>query len=69
MSLFFVVADYYDLKFGIIPNKLSYALLIYGLGLNLLLSLLFNDIVILFFSIALTFFVGMISFVLWYIGF
>ena len=69
ISLFFIVANYYDLKFGIIPNKLSLILLFYGLVFNLLLSMLFNNLMILFFSMILTVFSGIISFVLWYIGF
>ena len=40
MSLFFVVADYYDLKFGIIPNKLSLILFVYALLFNLMFGLL-----------------------------
>ena len=69
ISLFLIVADYYDLKFGIIPNKLSLSLLVYGLGFDLLLFLLFKNYMIFFFPIVLTFFVGIISFLLWYIGF
>ena len=69
ISLFFSIADYYDLKFGIIPNKLSLGLLAYGIAFNLSLALLFNDLSILFFSILLTVLVGSVAFVLWLIGF
>lgn len=69
MSLFFVVADYYDLKFGIIPNKLSLILLIYGLLFNFILSVCFSNYHIFIFSIALTALITVISFILWHIGF
>ena len=69
ISLFFIVADYYDLKFGIIPNKLSLGLLVYGFSVNLLFAIIFNNVLIFFYSIALTVFAGTISFILWYIGF
>ena len=67
--LFLLIADYYDLKFGIIPNKLSLILLIYGFIFNLALAILFNDISIFIFSLALTAIIMLISFSLWYMGF
>lgn len=67
--LVLLLADYYDLKFGIIPNKLSFSLLIYGLIFNLILSIIFNNPLIILFSIALTALVGFFSFLLWLIGF
>lgn len=63
------IADYYDLKFGIIPNKLSLTLFVYGLLFNLILSGCFNNYNIFIFSIALTALVTVISFILWHIGF
>lgn len=67
--LILLIADCYDLKFGIIPNKLSLVLLVYGMAFNLILSILFDDSFILLFSIALTALIGIMSFILWYIGF
>ena len=67
--LFLLIADYYDLKFGIIPNKLSLILLIYGLIFNLALAASFKDISIFIFSLALTAIIMLISFSLWYMGF
>ena len=64
-----LIADLYDLKFGIIPNKISLILLIYGLIFNLTLAIFFNNPLIFLFSIVLTAFITAISFVLWYIGF
>lgn len=63
------IADYYDLKFGIIPNKLSFILIVYGLIFNLILSICFNNYHIFIFSIALTALITVISFILWHIGF
>ena len=63
------IADYYDLKFGIIPNKLSLILLIYGLLFNFILSVCFSNYHIFIFSIALTALITVISFILWHIGF
>ena len=63
------IADYYDLKFGIIPNKLSFILFIYGMLFNLILSIYFNNALIFIFSIALTALITLISFILWHIGF
>ena len=67
--LFILIANYYDLKFGIIPNKINLILFIYGLFFNSLLALLFNNPYILIFSLVLTSFVALISFLLWHIGF
>lgn len=67
--LFILLANYYDLKFGIIPNKINLILFIYGLFFNSLLALLFNNPYILIFSLVLTTFVALISFLLWHIGF
>ena len=69
VSLFFLIADYYDLEFGIIPNKISLIFFIYGLLFNLLLSGLFNNPSNFLFSIVLTALVALISFLLWHIGF
>ena len=67
--LILLIADYYDLKFGIIPNKLSLILLIYGLLFDLILSICFNNPLIFLFSIGLTALITVISFILWHIGF
>ena len=53
-SIFLMVANDNDLKFGIIPNKLSFSLIVYGLIFNLFLALLLRDIMVLIFSISLT---------------
>ncbi|MBE6512987.1 MAG: hypothetical protein E7Z75_07615 [Methanobrevibacter olleyae] len=63
------IADYYDLRFGIIPNKLSLILFIYALAFNLILSICFRNPLIIIFSIALTALITVISFILWHIGF
>ena len=60
VSLFFLIADYYDLEFGIIPNKISLIFFIYGLLFDLLLSGLFNNPSIFLFSIVLTALVALI---------
>lgn len=69
--IFFIllIADYYDLKFGIIPNKISLILLIYGLIFNLILAISFKNYSIFLFSMALTGIIMLISFILWHIGF
>ena len=69
ISLFFALANYYDLKFGIIPNKLSLSLIIYGLSFLFFISLSFLNPYLFLFSIALSSLVALISFILWYIGF
>lgn len=67
--LILLIADYYDLKFGIIPNKLSLVLLSYGLIFNLILSISLDNLIIFIFSITLTALITVISFFLWIIGF
>ncbi|WP_405324293.1 prepilin peptidase [Methanobrevibacter sp.] len=67
--LILLIADYYDLKFGIIPNKLSLILFVYALLFNLMLSICFKNPFIFMFSIALTSLITVISFFLWHIGF
>ena len=69
LLLILFIAGCYDLKFGIIPNKLSFILFVYGLVFNSILSILLDNPFIFLFSIALTAFITAISFVLWYIGF
>lgn len=68
-SIFLMVANDNDLKFGIIPNKLSLSLIVYGLIFNLFLGLLLRDIMVMIFSISLTALLGIVAFALWYIGF
>lgn len=67
--LILLIADYYDLKFGIIPNKLSLILFVYALLFDLMLSICFKNPFIFMFSIALTSLITVISFFLWHIGF
>ncbi len=67
--LILLIADYYDLKFGIIPNKLSLILLVYGLLFNLILSICLDNPTIFILSLALTALITVISFFLWNIGF
>ncbi len=67
--LILLIADYYDLKFGIIPNKLSLILFVYALLFDLMLSICFKNPSIFMFSIALTALIIVISFFLWHIGF
>ena len=69
VGLLFFLADYYDLKFGIIPNKLTLTLFICGLVFNIVLAHYFDNPSILLFALALTAIVAMISFILWHIGF
>ena len=69
ISLFFAIANYHDLKFGIIPNKLSLILFVYGIIFNLFLAISSNNLFIIPFSIILTASVALISFILWLIGF
>lgn len=69
LLLILLIAAYYDLKFGIIPNKISLVLLIYALIFNLILSISFNNTFIFLFSIVSTVLITVISFVLWFIGF
>lgn len=67
--LILLIADYYDLKFGIIPNKLSLILFVYALLFDLMLSICFKNPSIFMFSITLTALIIVISFFLWHIGF
>ena len=67
--LILLIADYYDLKFGIIPNKLTLILFVYALLFDLMLSICFKNPSIFMFSIALTSLITVISFFLWHIGF
>ena len=69
VCLFMLIATYYDLKFGIIPNELSLILIFYGLAFNVLLSFLIDSPYILLFSMALTVSITLVSFLLWHIGF
>ena len=67
--LILLIADYYDLKYGIIPNKLSIFLFIYGVMINsLMLFALKKEMLLCCYFIYLII-IFIISFVLWKMSF
>lgn len=63
--LFCFLAAYYDLKFGIIPNKLNLFLIIFGLLSNLFLSLISTNIKFILGSIIFMVFAFVITLMMW----
>jgi preflagellin peptidase FlaK len=59
------IASYFDLKQGIIPNKLTFSLLIFGIAINSLFSILYNNSSYVFNSIILVIFTFIITYILW----
>ncbi|WP_297983502.1 A24 family peptidase [uncultured Methanobrevibacter sp.] len=73
-SLFFVlviliVASSYDLRFAIVPNKLSLILISFAILINMIFSILLNSFSYFLFSLILALFVFLISLLLWNINF
>ena len=64
-----LIANYYDLKYGIIPNKLSFFLFSYGIISNLLIFNVLNDNFFMYCYLAYMSIIFMISFALWKIAF
>ena len=69
VTIVLFISSYYDLKLKIIPNKLSFFLIIYELVFNMVLALMFHDITIFLFSIFISFIFTIFAYVLWYMGF
>ena len=67
--LILLIANYYDLKYGIIPNKLSFFLFSYGIIVNLLIFNALNDNFFMYCYLAYMSIIFMISFALWKIAF
>jgi|GEM_PF-7103000 len=64
-----IFANYFDLKFGIIPNRLSLVLFLFGFILNCILSVFFKNVYFLLFALMFSGFVFIVSLILWKIGF
>ena len=59
------IAAYYDFKKGIIPNKLTFTLLIFGIITNSLFSIVCNNSSYILNSITLAIFIFILSYILW----
>jgi len=59
------IATYFDIKKGIIPNKIPISLLLFGIAINSIFSLLYNDSSYIFTSIILTIFTFILTYILW----
>jgi preflagellin peptidase FlaK len=59
----------YDIKKGIIPNKLSFSLIIIGIAINLILSIIYKNINYILISLVFSIIIFIISYYLWKIGF
>ena len=62
-------ANYYDLKYNIVPNYLVKLLFSFGLIINVSLAILFKSLTFLLFSFVLAFIVFIFSFLLWMLKF
>lgn len=60
-----ILASYFDLKYGIIPNSLTIFLLIIGIAINSCFSILFHDIIFISSSIISMIFTFLLSYLLW----
>ena len=60
-----IVASYFDLKKGIIPNKLTLSLFIFGISINSIFSIFFNDSIYVLSSIILGTFTFLLTYILW----
>ena len=64
-----LLANYYDLKYGIIPNKLSVFLMTFGILINVLILIVLNNRLYAIFYVSYLIIIFIISFVLWKISF
>jgi archaeal preflagellin peptidase FlaK len=60
-----IIAAFYDLKYNIIPNKLTFSLISFGLIINLIYSILFRDFLFIINSIITTIIVFSVCYLLW----
>ena len=67
--LILLVANYYDLKYGIIPNKLSVFLMVFGIIMNMLIFIALNNQFYPYCYLFYMIFVFIISFILWKMSF
>ena len=63
--VFIVMAVYFDLKEGSIPNKLNFMLLIFGISFNIFVSFFFGDLNYILHSIIFTLLTFIVSYFLW----
>lgn len=59
------IAAYFDTKKGIIPNKLTISLLLFGIGINTIFSVIYNNNSYIFNSVILTLFIFLLTYILW----
>lgn len=60
-----IIAGFYDLKYKIIPNELSYLLILIGIISNFIISFLIIEIYPILFSIILSIIIFSLSYILW----
>lgn len=60
-----IIAAYFDIKKGIIPNKLTISLFLFGIAINSIFSILYNNNSYIFNSITLTVFTFLLTYTLW----
>ena len=59
------IATYFDIKKGIIPNEITISLLLFGIAINSIFSILYNNSSYIFTSIILTIFIFILTYILW----
>ncbi len=60
-----IIASYFDLKYGIIPNKLTFLLLIFGIAMNSFFSIIFLNSKFIIVSIILMIITFILTYILW----
>ena len=63
--LFSVIAAIYDVKYGIVPDKLNYFLLVFGIVSNLILSIISSNVKFILASFISMIITYTITFMLW----
>ena len=63
--LFSVIAAIYDVKYGIVPDKLNYILLVFGIVSNLILSIISSNVKFILASFISMIITYTITFMLW----
>lgn len=65
LSTSVLIARFFDLKYKIIPNELTYLLIFTGVITNLAISFLIREIYLILFSIILGIIIFLVSYILW----
>lgn len=66
--MFTVIGMFFDLKYKIIPNKLTFSLFVFGILINSIISIFFNNFLIITSSIIFSIVTFILCYILWKIG-